>query len=283
MLSGFTRYDTSLNVLALVGGHPFDRNAFAAMFDSMAGISVTFVDHPAAQTFYRPETFLHYQALLLYDVPGIDLYQGVTKQSPEIYPLSPEHRRGLHSLLETGIGVVALHHAIAGWQDWDDYAHYLGGRFQYLSGQLDGRQITDSGYRRNVKYDIQTLSHPVSEGIEGSFSLIDELYLYEVFDEEVVPIARANHTFTDNNFYSAESALKKGLLDSNDNWHHPQGSNLLAWAKPAVKSPLVYIQPGDDARTFSNTNYRKLVENALHWVVSDDARCWASQQATEEE
>jgi uncharacterized protein len=61
-----------LRVLAAVRGHPFDRNAFAALFDGMAGISVTFVDQPAAAMLMRPGLENAFDVLLLYDMPGID-------------------------------------------------------------------------------------------------------------------------------------------------------------------------------------------------------------------
>ncbi len=275
MLSGFTRYGSSLNVLALVGGHPFDRNAFAAMFDTMDDIAVNFVDHPAASAFYHPDTRKQFDVLLLYDVPGIDLYKGLTDQQPDLHPLSMESKKGLKALLDEGIGILALHHAIAGWPDWDGYANYLGGRFQYLSGTLNDKPVQDSGYLQNVSYDIATYPHPVTEGLPEQFNLTDELYLYEVFDADVVPLLRAQRDFADKDFYSAEAALRHNRMHFNDGWQHSPGSDLLAWAKVAGQSPLVYIQPGDDARTYGNPDYQRLVKNALHWVASEQAHTWA--------
>ena len=36
----------------------------------------------------------------------------------------------------------------------------------------------------------------------------------------------------------------------------------------ARNSRLVYLQPGDDQTTYDNLVYRRLIENAIRWVVS---------------
>jgi trehalose utilization protein len=57
-----------------------------------------------------------------------------------------------------------------------------------------------------------------------------------------------------------------------DDWDHPPGSNLIGWTKRAINSPLVYLQPGDGPPTYANPHYRRLVENAIRWVVAEARR-----------
>ena len=45
--------------------------------------------------------------------------------------------------------------------------------------------------------------------------------------------------------------------------------------KRARNSPLVYLQPGDGPATYADPNYRRLVENAIRWTASPEARAWA--------
>lgn len=261
-----------LRVLAAVRGHPFDRNAFAALFDEMQGIAVTFVDQPAAALLMRPETADAFDALLLYDMPGLDF--GGT---PRATPIGPDAamREGLLALLDRGIGVVALHHAIAGWPGWDDYAELIGGRFLYRPAALRGAERLDSGYRHQVTYEAQVVAeHPVTAGLPPRFKLTDELYLAEVFADDVTPLLRADHGFVRDNFYSATAAIE-GRMFSNEGWEHPPGSDLIGWVKRARRSPLVYLQPGDDHVTYDDPHYRRLVENALRWVAGGEARAWA--------
>jgi type 1 glutamine amidotransferase len=42
---------------------------------------------------------------------------------------------------------------------------------------------------------------------------------------------------------------------------------LIGWAKQALASRLVYLQPGDGPGAWDNAAYRMLVHNAMRWVA----------------
>ncbi len=267
-------YHASVRVMAAVRGHPFDRNAFAAMFAAMPGVAVTFVDQPAAAMLMRPELAAAFDVLLLYDMPGIDF-----GSEPRGMPIGPDQttRDGIQALLDQGIGVVALHHALAGWPGWPEFADLLGGRFLYRASVVDGTPRLDSGYRHQVHYTaaIAAPEHPIMADIPATFALTDELYLAEIIERDAVPLLRARHDFVRGNFYSATAAIE-GRMFSNEGWDHPQGSDVIGWAKKAGRSPLVYLQPGDGEVTYANPVYQRLVENAIRWAASEEARTWAA-------
>ena len=269
------RYGEPLRILVSVKGHPFDRNAFASLFEDMPGVQASFVDQPAAGRLMNPEGMAGFDALVLYDMPGIDFRADGDK--PGIVEPEASVKAGLKALLAQGKGVVALHHAIAGWPGWPDYADWLGGRFLYKPALVRGRSCPDSGYRHDVIYDAQAVdaAHPILEGVPGSFPMKDELYLYEVFEAEVQPLLRAGHLFVRDGFYSAHSAVAHGRMFSNEGWEHPDGSSLIGWTKRALNSPLVYLQPGDGPETYANPNFRRMLRNAISWVASDAALDWA--------
>ena len=56
-----------------------------------------------------------------------------------------------------------------------------------------------------------------------------------------------------------------------EGWDHADGSNLIGWTRRRRNSLLVYLQPGDDQTTYDNLVYRRLIENAIRWVVSSVA------------
>ena len=275
----FIRYDAEISLLVVVGGHPFDRNAFAEMFASMDGVAATFVDQPAAAQLMSPEAMRDFDALVLYDLPGIDLMRSVMGGKPDLIDPPVELSAALIRLLDSGKGVLALHHAIAGWPTWEAYADILGGRFQYLGGRLHGRDVPDSGYLQDVTYDavVTHPSHPLVEGLPQRFALTDELYLFEVFEDAITPLLVADRSFHATDFYSAEAAVVHGRMHCNRGWSHPDGSNALAWVKRARNSPLAYVQPGDAAPTFADPHYRRLIENAVRWLASDAASIWAGE------
>ena len=187
-------------------------------------------------------------------------------------------REGLEALLTAGKGVVALHHALAGWPGWDAYGEWLGGRFLYRPGAVRGRPVLDSGYRHDVRHTVSVLAdHPVTAGLPTSFAMTDELYLAEVFEDAVEPLLRSDFSFEASRFHSAAAAMD-GRPGTNEGWRHPPGSPLIGWVKRAINSPLVYLQPGDGASAYDDANFRRLVENAIRWVASPDALAWARHQ-----
>lgn len=266
------RYGERLNVLVAAKGHPYLRDPFMAMFDEMEGVAASLVEQPAAQALMNPDGMRGYDALVLYDMPGID-FRG--EGGPRFVAPSDGFKRGFRALLDAGIGVVALHHAIAGWPAWEEYAELLGGRFLYQPGTLRGIARPDSGYRHDVAYEVSKASdHPVLDGIPEQFTLTDELYLGEVFADSVTPLLLSNYAFRRNNFYSAAQAVA-GKMFSSAGWAHDDGSDLVGWVKRARNAPLVYLQPGDGPETYSNLHFRRLIANAIRWVASAEAKAWA--------
>ena len=255
------------NTLVITKGHPFDKGAFFAMLDAVFESAqlgdYTHVEHPAAQAVLAPEPLAAYDAVLFYDMPGIAFRPG-----GPAYEAPPEALKAhLAAATQRGIGLVFLHHAVAGWPAWPAYAELIGGRFCYTPQELRGRAVTDSGYRHAVTHEIEVLApHPITEGVPQRFSMTDELYLFDVFDDRVEPLLRSTHTFTDEHFYSAAQAVCEGRMFSNEGWSHPPASDLVGWTRTEANSRIVYLQGGDDPVAYENEHFRRLIGNALLWV-----------------
>lgn len=260
------RYRAPLQCLVAVRGHPFDRTAFDAMFQAMEGVCAVMVDQPAAARLMNPDGMRGFDVLVLYDMPGLDFETG---EGAPNYREPPEGlREGFRALLEAGKGVVALHHALAGWPTWAEYHEWLGGQFLYHPGTVRGQPVLDSGYAHGMTYEAQVLAdHPVTAGLPPRFTLTDEAYLAQVFAEDVTPLLRADMPFTRDRFFSADRAVR-GSMHDREGWEHPPGSNLIGWAKEVANSRLVYLQPGDGVSAYDNPDYRRLVENAIRWTAA---------------
>lgn len=262
-----------LEVFVATKGHAFCRDGFEAMLRAV-GVEPTFVDQPAAATLMNPQGMARFDALLLYDMPGMDFRAAVTERPGFVAP-PPAFREGFLALLRQGKGIVALHHALAGWPAWPGYAEALGGAFLYKPRALRGRLHGGSGYLPDARYTLRTLGdHPVLAGLPGRFELEDELYACERLpDPGAVPLIMRESPVDAASFLSAMHAVRR---EGQGDWRAPANDAVLGWARAAHASPLVYLQPGDGPQTYENPNYRLLLGNALRWVASPQAREWAA-------
>jgi uncharacterized protein len=266
-------YSAPRRLLAVARGHPYEREAFARLLQGLEEFDVCHVEQPAAQYCLTARTAREFDAIVCYDMPGVDF---TAPAAPRPVTPDPDFARGFLAMLEQGVGIVFLHHALAAWPAWPEYAEIIGGRFHYRPARLRDRQWPDSGYRHGVRHQVSTVaSHAVTQGIPEHFEMTDELYLCPVFESAVVPLLRSDYDFSDSNFYSAARAVA-GEMYSRAGWRHPPGSNLVGWAKQWGASPIVYLQGGDDATAMENEHFRRLVHNAARWVASDEARDWAA-------
>jgi hypothetical protein len=272
---GVINYNATRQLLVTARGHPYERDAFASLFDPLEDFSWSLVEQPAAQLLFNPAMKEHFAACVCYDMPGVNF---VGEEPPAAVAPDKAFQDGFLKLLDAGMGFVFLHHSIAAWPAWEEYAEIVGGRFHYRPAQLRGEAWPDSGYCHGVKHQLSVLTqHPVTRDVPETFEMLDELYLCPIFSEGVIPLLASDYDFTDDNFYSAKLAVE-GTLYSREDWHHPPGANLVGWVKHYRNSPIVYLQGGDDPTAYANENYQKLLHNAIRWVASEEAHNWAREQ-----
>lgn len=259
------------NVLVVTRGHPFDRNAFFAVFEANGEIEWSHAEHPAAQLLFGAEAAERFDCFVLYDMPGIRFRAG---EAPTFFAPPEDYKQALLALLEAGHPFVILHHACAAWPAWPEWSEIVGSHFLYHPGESRGHPQPDSGYVLDVEHRVTPVAdHPITQGIEP-FTLVDELYLAPVFEDSVTPLFVSDFDFVDTNFSSADLAVR-GQLNASEGWEHPPGSNLVGWVKSARNSPIVYLQFGDGPSTYSDPNYRQILANAIRWACSDEAAAWA--------
>ena len=131
-----------------------------------------------------------------------------------------------------------------------------------------------------MNHEIKGLrEHRLTEGLPPSFSMTDELYLSEIFEDEITPLFSSNYTFSQQNFYSAQKAAVDRKMNDNEGWSHDDASNIVGWVKRYLRSPIAYLQGGDDPEAYANENFRKMIENAIHWAASKEALAWSNEKS----
>lgn len=251
-------------LLVLSGGHPYEEEPFEELIHSLGEWDVTHLVHPDAEQAVADGAADDTDALLFYDMGGYTFADGAVTSRPP----SEGFKQAIRRRFAAGRGAVAMHHALAGWADWPEWAEMLGGRFFYQPGEWRGQRVLDSGYRHDVAYEAELVGdHPVTKDVPTAFPVTDELYLAQIDESSVKPLIRARHEFTRENFYSAAAAVA-GEMFSNEGWDHTDGSELVAWERRVGTAPLVYLQFGDGPETYANPHVRRVLTNALDYVTA---------------
>lgn len=255
---------TPIDVVVVTGGHPFQSEPFFAVFDALPHIRWSATDRPR----------LGADVIVFYDMPGLVFTGG---DPPVTFPAPPPDIVSTFDRLRAnGTGLVFVHHAIASWPASEWFADMVGGRFHYQPASWRGVEYPDSGYVFDITHRVEVLdpSHPVCAGLGDGFEITDELYCFPVAENDVVPLMRTTYPVDDDRrFHSADLAIR-GRRNDNTGWHHPPGSDLVAWATSSGRSPIVYLQFGDGPATYADVSFRQAMSNAITWTASNQAREW---------
>jgi len=251
-----------IEALLITKGHIFEREPFFQMIDALqfpdrdTVINWTHTEQPAAAALLHPDRAAAFDVIVFYDMPGV-IFTGSNPPFTHYDP-SEQYKMDFLKLVESGKGMVFLHHAIAAWPSWPEFAEILGGRFHFLPSKLDGKDYPGSGYRFRVPQTINVIdpSHPIVQNVEPSFSIVDEAYLFPVLEDRVTPLMYSDFDFSAQQFRMGGIGFE----------HHPRGSNLIGWTKQAGNSQIVYLQLGHGPDIYLDSNFRTLLSNSVKWT-----------------
>ena len=218
-----------IRVLLVTGGHGFEQAPFFRVFEQNPEIVVEAVTQPAAQARFADAAAKDWDVLVLYD-----MWQPVTEPG----------KADLLARLKEGKGIVSLHHAIANYQDWEEWGRIIGGKYFLTPRKEHGTDFPASTYKDDVHFKVEVAAkdHPVTRGV-GDFEIVDENYHGLWVD----PAATV-------------------LLRTAEPTNHP----VLAWARQEQASRIVYLQLGHGPSAYDNPNFRKLLAQAIRWTAKRD-------------
>jgi len=205
-----------LRVLLVTGGHDYD-NRFHRVLDRDEW-QVTVDPHPRA---FSRDVRARFDVVVLYDMTS---------------DVDERRRANFLKFAEAGKGVVVLHHALVGYQDWPWYEALIGAK--YLEAPESG--WPKSTFQHDVRMQVQVeRAHPVTAGLPKTFEMEDETY--------------GGMRITNTN-----EVLLRTAAETSD--------GPLAWVSAYKNSRVVTIQLGHGPAAFSDVNYLRLVKNAVEWV-----------------
>ncbi|MBI2689400.1 MAG: ThuA domain-containing protein [Acidobacteria bacterium] len=205
-----------LRVRLVTGGHSHDPE-FYSVFMGDPRIKVTVEPHPNAYRGSRDRI----DVLVLYDM---------------IKAAGAPAREWLRAWVESGKGLVVLHHAICSFEDWEWWGDEVVGA-RYLNSPSRG--MPPSTFFHDLELDIQVVKkHPVTAGVDN-FHILDETYKGMWF------------------------APKLELLLTTK---HEKGDGPIGWIGPSKNARVVVLQGGHDKNAHLHASWQRLVRNAILWA-----------------
>jgi hypothetical protein len=215
-----------IKVLLVTGGHGYEREPFLEVFRDDHGIAITHAEHSegTADAFDRSDP-ASYDAVVLYDMPAT---------------ITDAQKARFLSMLDRGVGLVVMHHALVSYQRWPDYERIVGGRYIDTPEKGGDPTATPSGYEHDVNFRVRVVGgHPITRDV-SDFDINDEIYFGYRVAADVTPLATTPH---------------------------PKSGNPLIWARTEGQSRVVYVLLGHGPAAYANPNYRRLVANSIRWAA----------------
>ena len=205
--------------LLITGGHDHDAS-FYTIFEGvkeLAGLPVV-----SSATAFKTDLRGKYDVVIMYDFSR---------------DLDDVGKKNLRDYVESGGGVVVLHHALLDYQNWAWWTDQAVGGSYRLSREGDR---PSSSVKNNQQLSVTPAeTHPITAGI-APFHVEDETYKNMRFSPKVRPLLTTDNPTSDTN---------------------------LAWIGPDESFRVVAIQLGHGPTAFSNSSYRAIVHNAILWAA----------------
>jgi len=216
-----------VRILVITGGHGYKVEQFNEMLNSM-GPEVTW------QVAELPGAYEMFKSenRNKYDVLVFyHMWQKITDEQANTFA----------GCIKSGKPVVALHHSICAFDDWPEYWNIIGGKYFHKETTFNGKAYQPCSYIHDLNFNVKVTSpkHPVTKGV-SDFPIFDETYKGYYVADNVTP-----------------------LLTTDE----PSSTPTIGWAKTYGKSRIVVLQSGHDVPTFENPNFRKLLKQAIVWVI----------------
>lgn len=238
MVSGANPTPMPAQVTLLAGGsphaHDFDRIA-RAVEDALdaEGIAVDLVRHPDR----LPARLDLGTPLIVHGLwwrmlePAYDRWR-----ADHAYSTTEPVRRALQAFVADGGSLLAMHTAVVCFDDWEGWGRMLGGSWEW------GLSL----HPPPAEAEVVLVDHAISEGLGPTLCVVDEIFGDLHVSDAIEVVARARRDPADE--------LQPIV------WTHRYGSGR-----------VVVDLLGHDERSLRNDDHRRLLHNALGWLMAERA------------
>ena len=205
-----------VRVMVVTGGHQHD-TSFGSLFEGYEQITARIYPRDIA---FKRDLRPTFDVLVLYD-----LTQEITETE----------QANFRNFLESGKGLVVLHHAVANyWKTWPWYQDLIGAKYYLIT---EGDRPASKPTLGQVMTARPVGDHPITRGV-GPLCWEEETYKGMTVSPSV-----------------------KVLLETDN----PTSERQIAWISPYEKSRVVVMISGHDRKAHLHPGFRALVHNAILW------------------
>jgi len=218
-----------VRILLVTGGHGFEEAKFFKMFDDLKGFECRKAAYPQAAELIKPGLEKECDAIVMYDM---------------VKSITPDQQKAFVELLNSGIGLVCLHHDLGAHDDWAEFTKIRGGKYFHKPMTIDGKDYAKSTYAhdQDMKVTVVDKEQPITKGLQD-FVIHDEAY---------------------GGCYVSPSV--KVLLKTD----HPKSTPELAWVNNYGKSKVFYLMLGHDSKAWANPAFIELLSRGIRWTVGKE-------------
>ena len=217
-----------IKAVLVTGGHGFDEKAVLSFFEGLEGIDVVHAHQRDHSEVFEDVAQWPYDVIVFYHMTA---------------EISAKRQRNFIKLLEKGVGVVALHHAVGAFPDWPEYAKIIGVKYYLKPEVRDGVERPRCTYEHDIDFTIhvEDAGHAVTRGLTD-FQVHDETYKGCDFEAD-------NHV----------------LLTSD----HATSDKTVGWVRTYANAKICTIQMGHGPQVFGQEAYRRLVTQAIRFCARE--------------
>ncbi|HET6441291.1 MAG TPA: ThuA domain-containing protein [Phycisphaerae bacterium] len=215
-----------IRTVIVTGGHGFDQKAFPKLFEGHPDIVCEFKPQKDDSEIFEDVADWPYDVVVLYNMTQ---------------KISEKRRQNFLGLLDRGVGLVVLHHAVGAFQDWPEFEKIIGTRYYLKEMVVDGVTHPMCAYREGVDFTIhvEDPEHPITKGL-ADFQVRDEGY-------RKLPHAQDNH-----------------LLLSTDN---AVSDKQIAWVRTYKNARVFCTVIGHGPQVFTSEPFRRIMARAIRWTA----------------
>ncbi|MBI1296176.1 hypothetical protein GC175_14575 [bacterium] len=214
-----------ITLAVVTGAKSHDVIGFHALFRSLHGID-SYIQHIDDFAASPQDVRDSYDAILFYfmmpDAPNDEGQPG--------YRGKPQS--ALSRLLQTGQGIVVLHHALLAYPRWPLWSEIVG---------IPDRSLASYHHDEQMPLTVVNKEHPITAGL-AEWTITDETY------KMAAAAAEDNH-----------------ILLTTD---HPENAGTVAWVRQVQKSKVFCLQLGHDRQAWEDDNFRLILKRGIEWSIA---------------